>query len=314
MTKIIAITMGDPLGIGPEIICKALLSYRAPRPCRYIIVGNRFVFEKFSLFKKLRSLPHISFLDTSTHRHVDTSTQQRAGLASLLALKTATSLIRDHRADAMVTAPICKEHVHLAGLKFPGHTEFLCHEFKVKKFAMMFCAPQFRVVLSTIHVPHRDVPKLLTTDLVFDKLMLTAQALQSLFKIKHPRIAVCGLNPHAGENGLFGDEEARVILPAMKKFAHTKLGRTTTLVGPLPVDSVFVDVSQNKFDAILCHTHDQALIPLKLLARDKAVNMTLGLPFVRTSPAHGTAFDIAGKNKANPQSMIEAIKLATRLT
>jgi 4-hydroxythreonine-4-phosphate dehydrogenase len=311
--KTIAITMGDPLGIGPEIICKALLSGNVSRSYRYVIIGNRLTFEKIKLFKKLRSLSHISFLETPVRRHVDTSTQQYSGQLSIKALSIAVSLIKTGQVQALVTAPICKEHVCLAGFKFPGHTEYLCHEFGVEKYAMMFVAPKLRVTLSTIHDPLTKVPKLMTVDTIFEKLTLTAAALQTQFHIQHPNIAVCGLNPHAGENGLLGTEENKIIRPAINKFLKSSFGKKCTVIGPLPADSLFARLRSTHADAILCHYHDQALIPIKMQAPNTAVNLTLGLPFVRTSPAHGTAFDIAGKNRADPGSLIEAIRLAAQL-
>lgn len=304
--------MGDPLSIGPEIICKALLSPRIPNKHRYIIVGDLFVFEKIPFFRNVIKKRNVSFFRSTVIGQ--RLTQLPPGFNSLVALQAAVTLIKAGQAQALVTAPICKEHVKSAGFKFPGHTEYLCHEFDVKKFAMMFVSPQLRLTLSTIHEPLKKVPGLITVDTIFDKLTLTAAALQIQFHIRHPHIAVCGLNPHAGENGLLGDEENRIIRPAINKFLKSSFGKKCSVAGPLPADGLFARLSSTRYDAILCHYHDQAMIPIKLLAPNTAVNLTLGLPFIRTSPAHGTAFDIAGKNKANPQSMIEAIKLAGELT
>jgi 4-hydroxythreonine-4-phosphate dehydrogenase len=233
-------------------------------------------------------------------------------------------LIKAGKADALVTAPINKKAASLAGFKFPGHTEYLAYLVGARKFCMMLvaCPPKpipnptqelrrgggpLRVVLATRHIALKDVSRCLDQNQIRDAIILTHQALKKYFRIRHPRIAVCALNPHAGEDGMFSDEESRIITPAIKK------AKVKGVVGPLPADSLFYDAYRGRFDAQIVMYHDQGLIPLKMVAKDAAVNITLGLPFIRTSPAHGTAFDIAGRNKANPSSMIEAIKLACQL-
>ena len=212
------------------------------------------------------------------------------------------------RLDAIVTAPICKESWKLAGCRFPGHTELLAHRTKVRHVAMMFVAPQLRVVLATIHLPLMDVRNIFTIGCVFTPIDLGHQACRQL-GIARPRIVVCGLNPHASENGQFGDEERRIISPAIDMARNHGID----VHGPFPADTIFNDAVRGKYDLVVAMYHDQGLIPVKLLAFDEAVNMTLGLPVIRTSVDHGTAVDIVGKNKANPSSMKAAIRLAVQL-
>lgn len=300
--KKIAITMGDPLGIGPEVIVKALRVLPSTKKNHFILIGSEPVFAKIPGWRKVLSRHEIVI--------VDVGSQGVAAELAIRALETAVHLIKTNQAHALVTAPISKERIHTAGFKFMEHTEFLCHEFKVKKFAMMLFHSRLRVVLSTIHVPLKDVSQNITQKTILDKLDLTAKALQKNFKIKKPRIAVCGLNPHAGENGRMGSEELKVIIPAIKKFAGSVQGKTCLVSGPHPGDTVFHKALKGHFDVVLSQYHDQGLIPLKTTDFDNGVNMTLGLPFVRTSPDHGTAFDIAGKNQANAQSMLAAIQAA----
>jgi 4-hydroxythreonine-4-phosphate dehydrogenase len=209
------------------------------------------------------------------------------------------------RLDALVTAPICKEGFHEAGIPFPGHTEFLAALTKTRRFAMMLFGGPLRVVLVTRHIPLSEVPQCLTRGKVLEAIRLTAEALPWL-GCRRARVAVCGLNPHAGEGGLLGREELTVIGPAVESARREGL----RVFGPLPADTVFHAAAHGSFDAVVAMYHDQGLAPLKLIAFESGVNVTLGLPIVRTSPDHGTAFDIAGKNRADPSSMIEAVRNA----
>jgi 4-hydroxythreonine-4-phosphate dehydrogenase len=212
--------------------------------------------------------------------------------------------------DAIVTAPISKTSWDIAGFrKWPGHTELLAEKCKCKNVAMMFVAPQLRVVLATIHEALFAIRDKLTIGCVFNPIDLADRALRKWFGIKKPRIAVCGLNPHAGEEGKFGDEENRIIAPAILMAQEAGIDAS----GPFPADTVFLKAIDGRFDCVVAMYHDQGLLPIKLLAWRQAVNVTLGLPIIRTSPDHGTAFDIAGKNKADPSSMIAAIQLAIDL-
>ena len=215
------------------------------------------------------------------------------------------------QAAALVTAPISKKAlIDGAGFAFPGHTEFLADQAGVDRVVMMLAGPDLRVVPVTIHIPLADVPATLTIDLIVETVEVLARDLVARFGIGSPRIALAGLNPHAGEGGAMGREEIEVIAPAIA--ALQAKGHAVT--GPWPADTMFHAAARARFDAALCMYHDQALVPLKTLAFDEGVNVTLGLPFVRTSPDHGTAFDIAGQDKADPTSMIAALRLADEMT
>lgn len=211
--------------------------------------------------------------------------------------------------DAIVTAPISKESTHLAGSHFPGHTEMLKELTGADEAVMMFEGGSFRVVLVTIHTALRNVPDLITKESVLSVIKITHRALVDKFRIPQPKIAVCGLNPHAGESGAFGDEEIVHIAPAVSEAREFGVGIT----GPLPADTLFYYANQGKWDAVVAMYHDQGLIPFKMLSFNVGVNLTLGLPIIRTSPDHGTAFNIAWQGVADPSSMIAAVKVAARL-
>jgi 4-hydroxythreonine-4-phosphate dehydrogenase len=301
--------MGDPLGIGPEIIIKALQDPAVKNLTEYVIIGSEESFKKIPSAQNVFKNSRVAFEFLKTPKKIS---RTQAGELSFLALQRATKLIKSKKADALVTAPICKEHIQLAGFRFPGHTEYLCHEFGVKTYAMMLFHSRLRVVLTTIHVPLKKIFPLITRANVVQKLELTALSLRETFQIKTPRIAVCGLNPHAGEAGLLGKEEIEILQPALRDAAKKKALRGAKLFGPIAADSVFHQALNGVYDAVLCHYHDQGLIALKSTGFDEGVNMTLGLPFTRTSPDHGTAFDIAGRNLANPKSFICALTAAAK--
>lgn len=303
--KPIVITMGDPLGIGPEVIVKSLLAVKFKSPV--MVVGERAAFSRCRDIKKFYRLKFLDFIETQPRLHG--YLPATAAEAALDALEIAVDLIRHKKAAALVTAPVSKERLAEIGFAYPGHTEYLCAAFGVKKHAMLLFHERLRVALTTIHVPFSQVTKLVTQDSVVEKLELLVCSLLRDFKIKAPRVAVCGLNPHAGENGLLGTEEKHVIAPAIKKFLK-QAPKNVRVFGPLSADTVFHEALSGKYDAVLCQYHDQGLIPLKTTGFHTGVNMTLGLPFVRTSPDHGTAFDLFGKNRANPGSMLAAIHAA----
>lgn len=281
----VAITAGDPAGIGPEIAAKAAADARVRAVCEPVIY------------------------DTTPETPVPLGqVSARAGRAAFDAIVRAVEDARRGVVQAVATAPVNKAAFAAAGLGWKGHTDLLAHLCGVAEVAMMFHSPTLRVVLATVHVPLRDVPRLLTRDLILGTLRLTAQELP-FFGVAQPRLAVAGLNPHAGEGGLMGYEEAEVILPAIRDARRDGLDVT----GPLPADTVFVRAARGEFDCVLACYHDQGLVPVKLLAFGTAVNVTLGLPIVRTSPDHGTAFDIAGQGIADPGSLIESILLAASL-
>ncbi len=240
----------------------------------------------------------------SGERNDDRPRVIRAGRIAGHAVEAAVKLAREGRVDGIVTGPAHKQALHLAGFPYPGHTEWLAHLAGDVDVAMMLASEELRVVLVTTHVPLRDVPALLTQDRVVRAGRITEAALKQWWGLEHPRIALCAVNPHAGEGGLFGDEEERVLGPAA-----VALGA----VGPLPADTVFVRAMRGEFDAVLAPYHDVGMTAIKVAAFGRAVNITLGLPFPRTSPDHGTALDIAGTGRADPSSMRAAIELACRL-
>jgi 4-hydroxythreonine-4-phosphate dehydrogenase len=281
----IAITVGDPCGIGPEVAAHAADDPAVRRVCEPVLYqppdGSAFEPGRLSA---------------------------DAGRAAYEVIVRATGDAQAGVVDALATAPINKEAFHLAGLPWTGHTDLLAHLTGARQVAMMFESDALRVVLATVHVPLRKVAETLTRERLEATIRLTADALPRFIKMP-PRIAVAGLNPHAGEHGVLGDEEERVHVPAIAACR----ARGIDVAGPFPADTVFVRASRGEFDVVIACYHDQGLIPVKLLAFGQAVNVTLGLPIVRTSVDHGTAFDIAGKGVADPRSMIAAVTLAARL-
>jgi 4-hydroxythreonine-4-phosphate dehydrogenase len=285
---VIAITVGDPAGIGPEIAMQAAADARVLDVCTPILYG-----------------PH----DAAALAAFPTGELSAdAGRAAYEAVARAVEDARLGRVDAIATAPINKEAWALAGIPWRGHTDLLAALTHTPRGAMMFYAEELRVVLATVHVPLKQVPSLLTRELVDDIIDLTAREMPR-FGYQRPRLAFAGLNPHAGEHGIIGDEDERVLRPAVEAAKR----RGIDISGPWPGDTVFARAARGEFDVVIACYHDQGLIPVKLLAFGKAVNVTLGLPIVRTSVDHGTAFDIAGKGIADPSSLVEAVRLAAKL-
>lgn len=281
----IALTVGDPAGIGPEIVAKAAADPRVRELCDPIVFA------------------------APTPGHVTMGRiSPEAGRAAYDTIVLAVQAARKGDVDAIATAPVNKAAFAKAGLPWKGHTDLLAHLCGTPRVAMMFHAPELKVVLITVHVPLKDVPSLVTQGRVEQTIALTHESLP-LFGIPSPRLAVAGLNPHAGEGGVLGDEDDKVLAPAIA--ASREKGIAVS--GPFPADTVFVRASRGEFDCVLACYHDQGLIPVKLLAFGHAVNVTIGLPIIRTSVDHGTAFDIAGKDVADPGSMIEAVLLAARM-
>ena len=271
------------------------------------VVGHFIEFVDENCAFRFKSLDHVAIVDDLV---ADIDRPAIAFDRALHDLDGAIDAARTGLVDAIVTAPISKTSWHQAGMKkYPGHTELLAARFGAKHVAMMFVAPQLRVVLATIHEPVSELRNLFTIGRVFDPMELADRALRNWFGCEKPRLAVCGLNPHAGEEGRFGDEERRVITPAILMAEQAGIQAD----GPFPADTVFTKALAGEYDCVVAMYHDQGLIPIKLLARDEAVNLTLGLPIIRTSPDHGTAFDIAGRGTAHPGSMIAAINLAIDL-
>ena len=281
----IAITVGDPAGIGPEVARRAAAEPRVLAVCEPRLYG-----------------PSVDAFFAPGVLSAD------AGRAAHAAIVQAVEDVQHRVVDAMATAPINKEAFRLAGLPWSGHTDLLAHLTGARDVAMMFYSETLRVVLATVHIPLARVPQALTYESLLATITLTARELPR-FGIATPRIAVCGLNPHASEHGLFGGEEERVIRPAIASARE----RGIQVSGPYPADTLFVRARRGDFDVVVACYHDQGLIPVKLVAFGQAVNVTLGLPIVRTSVDHGTAFDIAGRGVADPASMIAAVLLAARL-
>jgi 4-hydroxythreonine-4-phosphate dehydrogenase len=281
----IAITMGDPAGIGPEIAARAAADPRVLEVCAPVLFG-----------------PSPEAVFTPGVLSAD------AGRAAYDAIVRAAEAARRGDVAAMATAPINKEAFRLAGLHWAGHTDLLADLTGASHVAMMFHSEALRVVLATIHIPLAAVPRALTTESLEATIGLTARELPR-FGVAQPRIAVAGLNPHAGEHGLFGREEQDAIVPAVGRCRAQGIN----VSGPFPADTLFVRAARGEFDVVVACYHDQGLIPVKLLAFGHAVNVTLGLPIVRTSVDHGTAFDIAGRGVADAGSMIQAVLLAARL-
>jgi 4-hydroxythreonine-4-phosphate dehydrogenase len=281
----IAITEGDPAGIGPEIARRAAADPRVLQVCEPVLYG---------------AAPDARFESGVL--------SAEAGRAAYDAIVRATADAQRGDVAAISTAPINKEALRLAGYPWNGHTDLLAHLTGAEHVAMMFFSDELRVVLATVHVPLADVPSLLTQGVMEQTIALTARELPRFDKV-YPRIAVAGLNPHAGEHGLFGREDESVIRPAIDRCRE----RGIDVSGPFPADTVFVRARKGEFDVVIACYHDQGLIPVKLVAFGRAVNVTLGLPIVRTSVDHGTAFDIAGKGVADAESMIAAVLLAARL-
>lgn len=294
----LAITLGDPRGIGPEITRKAL---NQPVDADLVVVGSD---DQVALFPGVETVGLGAWKGGSGARPEDRPRVARAGRIAGHAVERAAAMALAGEVDGIVTAPLEKHALHVAGFRFPGHTEWLAHLAGDVDVAMMLGAGSLRVVLVTTHVAFRDVPALLTADRIGRVARVTARGLRDWFGVAHPRLALCALNPHAGEQGLFGDEEARVLAPA---------AAAAGLTGPLPADTVFVRALRGEFDAVLAPYHDVGMTAIKVAAFGKGVNITLGLPFPRTSPDHGTALDIAGEDRADPGSMREALELAVRL-
>ena len=287
----LAVALGDPRGIGPEVVAKALA--HAPLNADIVVIGAD---------EQVAGIPAIARLGVGP---LQPGTGDRGpGLIAAESIKRAVSLALNHEVDAIVTGPVHKAGLHAAGFTFPGVTEFLGSLAGGVETVMMLVAGQLRVVLVTTHVALRDVHGLLTTERVVLTGRITSDALRRWWNLPAPRLAVCALNPHAGESGLFGDEDERVLAPA---------ARTLGAAGPLPADTVFVRALRGEFDAVLAPYHDVGMTAVKVAGFGKGVNVTLGLPFVRTSPDHGTAFDIAGLNKADAGSMRAALELAGQL-
>jgi len=325
MKPIVGITMGDAAGVGPEVIVKALGRKELYDLCRPLVVGDASVMKNaLSLVKSNFKVEAVSdpakgkyqygTIDVLDLHNIDVSkleigkVQAMAGKASLDYIETGVKLTKENKIHALCTASINKEAIRKAGAQFPGHTELLANLTGTKEVTMLLVAGNIRVFHVTIHEPLSKVPSLITKESVLETIRLAYNSLRGL-GMADPRIAVAGLNPHASDGGLFGTEERDKIAPAVE--AANKEGMKA--FGPIPPDTVFVRANKGEFDGVVAMYHDQGHIPVKLLAFESGVNVTIGLPIIRTSVDHGTAYDIAGKGVADEKSMVEAITLAAKM-
>lgn len=326
--KPLALTLGEPAGIGPDITIAAWLRRRElGLPVFYLLGDEALIAQRakavgadIRIAAVSPGEAEIAFADalpvvaTGERATAAPGTPDASSApAALASIRQAVSDVRAGRAGAVVTNPIAKSVLYRADFRHPGHTEFLAElaatDASVPQPVMMLWSPRLAVVPVTIHVSLREALSQLTSELIVSTVRIVATELTSRFGIAQPRIAISGLNPHAGEDGSLGHEEQTVIAPALKVLRNDGIDAR----GPLPADTMFHEAARNTYDCAVCMYHDQALIPIKTVAFDDAVNVTLGLPFIRTSPDHGTAFDIAGTGKANPASLIAALKLASRM-
>jgi len=307
----VLITPGDIAGVGPEVAVKALSD--RDFGCEFKLVGPEWLWsqtaKKFSVSIDTAyiDVPSLSNIPEQKINYGEISAD--FGIIAMECLHAAAEECFKNKAAAIVTAPLTKAGIHLAGYKYQGHTDFLAEISNTPKHAMMLSTGNLRVLLVTHHQSILSVPNSLSPEKIIEKIELAYKCGEKL-NIENPKIAVCALNPHAGENCAFGDEEERIISPAIKISRENKINVT----GPYPSDTLFYRAANGEFDFVIAMYHDQGLIPVKLIGFENGVNTTLGLPFVRTSPDHGSAYDIAGKGIANPESMISAIEMAIKLT
>ena len=320
---VIGITLGDPLGVGPEVIVKALADPQIRDLARFVIFGFHDILElaadqaetspfwwrePYDGAVRIETGVLVADFDDVRQPWINGTrgVTDAGGRASFRFVDAAIGHLRDGSIDALVTGPISKEGWHLARHKFRGHTDLLAQRFNSRRVTMMFAVDNLRVALASDHVPLFELRNRFTIGLVHQPVDLLDRALREWFGVARPRIGVLGLNPHAGEGGILGDEERRIIEPALTMARNAGIHA----VGPLSPDTAFTPDVMGAYDGLVAMYHDQALIPVKMMGFHRAVNITLGLPGVRTSPDHGTAFDIAGKNRAHPGSMCAAIRQA----
>jgi 4-hydroxythreonine-4-phosphate dehydrogenase len=311
---LVAVSLGDPAGIGPEIVVEAASRVSVRRACRLAVFGDEGVIDVARRVKRIgaRAASAIALVVPVTSLKLAGAALpkpgKRCGEASFRYLEAAAEAVRAGECDALATAPINKYWLHAAGHRYDGHTEYLA-EVAGMPATMMLAGPRLRVVLVTTHVALSKVPQILTTSRIVAAGRTTSEHLSRFHGIRRPRLAVAALNPHAGEGGLFGDEEARIVAPAVAKLRRAGIDAR----GPFPADTLFAAAVAGSYDAVLCMYHDQALIPLKLVDFREAVNVSMGLSFLRTSPDHGTAYDLAGTGRASADSMEASILLAAEM-
>jgi 4-hydroxythreonine-4-phosphate dehydrogenase len=309
-------TLGDPSGIGPELVARALASATQALRRRLLIFCDRPILDRaFALVTGERTPGDIDIVDRgrlSADQAVPGQPSEAGARAQVGYLEAAVSAIRGQGIAGLVTAPISKHAVRKAGFAFAGHTEFLAERLGARAVAMMFAGPRLKVVLATVHVPLIEVAARLDIDGLATRIVLAAEAMERDFGVSPVRVAVAGLNPHAGERGLFGREDIDIITPAIEE-SRRRMGARAEVMGPVPGDAVFRQAMDRACDVVVAMYHDQGLIPVKLVDFEHAVNLTLGLPVVRTSPDHGVAYDLAGTGKASQGSFQAALDLAVEL-
>jgi len=323
---ILGLTMGDPAGIGPEVIAKALAGREVLRLCRPLVIGSLPVMERTvkslglplqwvavkngeSLIGRPRLIPVLDPLEPPLGPFKMGVATKETGAASVSCITTAVRLAEAGSIQGMVTGPINKEAINLAGHHYPGHTELLADLTHSQEVGMMIVGGPLKIMFVTTHLAIRNLPASLTPERVGLAIRLAHRALREHFGIARPRIGVAALNPHAGEGGLFGNEEQESILPAAREAREAGIHASD----PLPADTLFGKAVRGEYDGVVAMYHDQGLIPLKLVAFGRCVNLTVGIPIIRTSVDHGTAYDIAGRGMADPGSLVEAVRLAARL-
>ncbi|MEX5218053.1 MAG: 4-hydroxythreonine-4-phosphate dehydrogenase PdxA [Nitrospira sp.] len=323
---LLGLTMGDPAGIGPEVIAKALAGKAVTSLCRPVIIGSRAVMEETvrhlrlslkviqvedlqDLSPNANQLMVYDPLDKPIGRFEMGLAAPETGAASVAFIKQGVALAQAEQIAGIVTAPINKEAMNMAGFHYPGHTELLADLTQSTEVGMMIVGGPLKIMFTTTHVAINNLSSLLTTDRIAKAIRIAHRGLRDYFGIAAPKIGVAALNPHAGEHGLFGDEEGTKILPAVQQARAAGIDASD----PMPADTLFGKAARGAYDGIVAMYHDQGLIPLKLVAFGTCVNVTVGLPIIRTSVDHGTAYDIAGKGVADPGSLLEAIKLAAKL-
>jgi 4-hydroxythreonine-4-phosphate dehydrogenase len=321
---VIGITLGDVNGIGPEILIRLLEDSRILKLCTPVVYGNHRIINRYRKLMGVEDFQMVPCKSASqvNHRKINMvncweedyeikpgQSDEEAGKLALLALKAATEDLKEGSLQALVTCPITKFNMPKDEFPFPGHTEFFAKAAGVNESLMLMVHETFRVALTTVHIPLEKIPGILTRNLVFNRLTMLEKSLISDFDIPKPKIAVLGLNPHAGENGKLGKEEETILGPVIREWR----GKGKHVYGPFPADGFFASGQHTKYDAILAMYHDQGLVPFKVLAGLEGVNFSAGLPFIRVSPDHGTAYDIAGKGIASPESLRAAVFCALDL-
>jgi len=321
----VAVTMGDPAGVGPEVALKATLMQETGEACIPFLVGNADIWERAASLLGLRvdlpvlRPPRVPEVLPSRPAVIDPTsidpgtvqpgkTCEAGGRAAYESFMWAIEAAACGRVDAIVTAPLNKASLRMAGVRESGHTDILAGYFRTEDYAMLYYGPTLAVSLATIHIPLREVPRVLTERRVYVTARLTCETLGKIHR-RAARVAVLGLNPHAGENGIFGDEEKKIIRPAVKRLEKEGF----RVEGPLPPDAAFVPAARARYDGFVAMYHDQGSVPFKMLHFHDGVNHTMGIPIIRTSPDHGTAFDIAWRGKASPESLTAALRFALRL-